>query len=379
MVKVLCVIMTKFFEGGGLSTVMLNYYRELWQWPVYADRLQIDFLSHGDIKDELRAEIEAHGCHFFSMPGRKSNPIGHYRTFDTVLRNGNYDVLHYNCNSGLDGLELAIAKKYVNNRICHIHNSSPRYPLGHRILVGTLRRSYTKAVAVSEESGRWLYGDGADFEVLNNAIDVHKFSYDATVRERKRAELGVGDNTFVVGSIGRMKKGDQKNTGFLIRVFALAHKRMPDSRLVIVGDGDLRPRWEHMASELSVADAIDFLGFRTDVAEWMQAFDVFCFPSRWEGLPLAAVEAQAAGLPVLASETIPHEIGITPLVSFLPIGEEDERAWADEILLRAKEPLPKRGDPDIAQNLSVSGYDIRHEVEKLVALYGLTQDEVTVR
>ena len=371
MKRVLCVIMTKLFVGGGLTTVMLNYYRELWNRPEYAEEYKIDFLSHGNIDEKLYAELRSHGCRYFSMPARKENPLGHYRTFARIVREGQYDIVHYNCNSGADGIELAIAKKYVPVRVCHVHNSSTRHPLLHRLFVNCIRTSYTKAVAVSEESGRWLYGDASDFVVLNNAINVEKFAYDSAVRKSMRERLGLEDDVIVIGSVGRMNRGNQKNTGFLIRAFALTYERCPSARLLLVGDGELKPRWEALADALGVTDVVTFAGFQKNVEEWMQAFDVFCFPSRWEGLGMVAVEAQAAGLPVLASEAVPREVGLTPLVSFLPIGEEDELVWADAILLRAEEPLSGRDDPAIAQNLLAGGYDIRHEVEKLVEIYGI--------
>ena len=369
MIKVLCVIMTEFFEGGGLTTVMLNYYRELWSHPEYANKLQIDFLSHGSIKDDLREEIESHGCRFFTMPGRKSDPIGHYKTFAKVVSGANYDAMHYNCNSGMDGLELAIAKKHIANRICHVHNSRPSYPFLHSLLKGLLNKSYTHAVATSESAGRWLYGE-SEFTVLNNAIDVRKFSFDGDVRCRMREELGIGDNCFCVGNVGRMNPGNPKNTGFLLRVYAIIHKECPNTRLVIVGDGELKSEWEALAERLSVSDSVIFSGFRTNVSDYMQAFDVFCFPSSWEGLGMVAIEAQASGLPCLISDAVPSEVLLTDQCKSLPITEASERLWANEVLsIMGSEHNREASRRHVQEQIREGGYDISTEVEKLVDIY----------
>lgn len=369
-IRVLCVIMTKFFEGGGLTSVMLNYYRELWRHPEYERLFSIDFLSHGTITDELREEIEGHGCRFFSMPGRKTNPIGHYRALLKVLRQGNYDVMHHNCNSGLDAMELALAKKYVPNRICHVHNAKPGYPLLHSLFKGLLNRSYTYALAASEAAGKWLYG-GTPFIVLNNAIDLRKFAFNQEVRERMRASLGIGEVEFVVGNVGRMNQSNPKNHGFLLRAFAMVYQKVKNIRLVIVGDGKLMSDWVVLAEELNVSDAVLFVGFKNNVSDYMQAFDMFCFPSQWEGLGMVAIEAQAAGLPCLISSNVPREVNLTDLVNVVDIGTGCEVLWADAILEQMNRASAiERRDKRIAEQIKAGGFDIAYEIGRLLKVYG---------
>ena len=150
----------------------------------------------------------------------------------------------------------------------------------------------------SELAGRWLFGDKAydsgKVYLLNNAIDLDKFKYNESLRKEKRKELGIGEDTLVIGHIGRFVA--QKNHTFLIDIFNELHKKNHNSLLLLVGQGPLKEEIENKVKELKLNDSVRFLGQRNDANELYQAFDVFCLPSLYEGLPVVGVEAQATGL-----------------------------------------------------------------------------------
>lgn len=368
--RILNYVSTRLFEGGGLSAVTLNYCRQLWANDEYDNRFIIDFISHGPIKHNLLLEIEEHGGRYIELPSRMHDPIGHSRLFSEIARKGSYDVLHFNYDSGFDAIEFSLARRHIPVRICHVHNPNPRYKTINTLLKPLLRKSYTKAVACSKDAGEALYGESANFLVLNNAIQLDCYAYDAKVRHQTRSKLGIDENVFVVGNVGRMSRENPKNHGFLIRAFALALEDDYEMQLVIVGDGELMSDWIQLANELSISEKVRFTGFKTNVADYLQAFDLFCFPSRWEGFGMAAIEAQAAGLPVLLSEAVPDETKLSTRVKSLPVRSGDERIWAKLIVEQHRFELDRHEASQRAvDQIRVGGYDITTEAEKLVRLY----------
>lgn len=357
-------------EGGGISTVMLNYYREIWRQSESQGSLVIDFMSYGEIDEKLNGEVRAHGGRYLQLPNRTRNPIRHYKEYLSILEKTSYDVLHFNYDSGLDAIELWESRKRVPLLICHVHSTRLRYNYINWFVKPLVRRSYNCALSCSNAAGESLFGENADFIVLNNAIDTGKFSYNSEVRKSMRKKLGISDDTFCVGNVGRMNSGNPKNTGFLIKAYAVLHEARPNTTLVIIGDGDLMGEWRALADELGVSDSTIFVGFKTNVTDYMQVFDVFCFPSRWEGLGTVAIEAQAAGLPVLASDAVPKEVKLTDRLRFLPIGEGDKEVWVTEIAQIMDKVYNRETSREFVQKqIRDSGYDIAVEAEKLLSIY----------
>lgn len=369
--RVLCYISTVFKEGGGISNVMLNYYREIWRQSDRPSKLVIDFMSYGEIDEKLSAEVSEHGGSYYQLPKRTSNPIRHIKEYIRALEGEPYDILHFNYDSGLDAIELWESRWRVPLVICHVHNTKLRYNYISSLVKPIVRMSCNYALACSQTAGESLFGDSTPFAVLNNAINIDKFSYDSVARMKMRKRLGIADNVFCVGTVGRMSIGNQKNTDFLIRLYSVLHKMRPSTSLVIVGDGELMSDWRALVNQLGVKDSVTFAGFQTNVVDYMQAFDIFCFPSKWEGLGTVAIEAQALGLTVLASDAVPNEVKLTDHLRFLPIGEGDEEVWAREIIKDMDEEYDRGATKDcLREQLRNGGYDIATEAEKLLKIYG---------
>ena len=188
-------------------------------------------------------------------------------------------------------------------------------------------------------------------------MDVEKFRYHETVRREYRQRLGI-ENKLVVGHVGRFHEA--KNHSFLLESFARLHEQQPDSVLLLVGDGELREEIEKKIAELGIGDSVVLTGNRSDVAELMQAMDLLAFPSKWEGLPVTVVEAQAAGLPCLISDKITHDVDLSPLVHRLPI--DIPEAWARAMA----EPASRQ---DVRENIASAGFAIGESVQRLSGLY----------
>ena len=170
--------------------------------------------------------------------------------------------------------------------------------------------------------------------MLKNAIDSQNFIANANTRKEIRKELGLEDK-FVVGHVGRLHP--QKNHDFLIDVFAEIKKKKPDAELILVGTGPLEEKVRSKVADMGLTESVQFLGNRKDMNRIYQAMDVFVFPSLFEGLGIVAIEAQAAGVPIVCSEGLPPETDITPIYRKLLLSDGAEE-WANAALEMAQNP-----------------------------------------
>ncbi len=206
---------------------------------------------------------------------------------------------------------------------------------------------------------RKYFGDDCTINVLNNAVDQKAYEPTSDKRNRIRSELGINENAFVLGHVGRFLK--VKNHSFLLDVFNEVHKKRPEAVLCLVGEGELKEATAHKSKELGIDKEVIFLGNRGDVPDILSAFDVFVFPSLWEGFPLTMIEAQAAQLPCFVSNRVSHEVVLTNLVEFIDV-EVAAEVWANTILSYRKQPI---------SNFRLSQYDIKNVINELLNLYGV--------
>ncbi|MFB9325048.1 glycosyltransferase family 1 protein [Paenibacillus aurantiacus] len=332
---------------GGLETMLINYMRR-----IDRERVQFDFLVHREERGHYDDEIESLGGRIFRMPAIQPGHYGAYfRKLESFFReHPEYRVVHAHINEN-SGFVLRAAKLAgVPCRIAHSHLSDLGldFKLPFRLYARqALKGQPNYYFACSENAGRWLFGRGKPVHVMNNAVNVEEFRFDPDARGTVRAELE-GDGRLVVGHIGRFNK--QKNHEGLLDIFAALRERRPDALLVMAGDGPLRPAMERKAERLGLAGHVRFLGVRSDIPRLLQAFDLFLFPSLFEGLPVVLVEAQAAGLPCFVSDTITREADATGRVTFIGL-KTSPAAWASRILSAA---LTRQ---DASAQLAARGYD----------------------
>ena len=195
---------------------------------------------------------------------------------------------------------------------------------------------------------------------MHNAIDLSDFAYSAQKRAQIREKLGIKDGELVIGHVGRFT--EQKNHTFLIDIFNEMLKTGCNAKLVLIGDGPLKQAMEKKADELRLAGRVLFLGPRKDVATIMNAFDIFVFPSIYEGLPIVMMEAQANGLSIICADTISDQTFFHDSAIQLPLGL-NTKSWAEYIVnadFRRKQ---------LTDSLQAAGYDIRVEARKLQEFY----------
>ena len=343
MIRVLHVV--TYMGRGGLETMIMNYYRHMDR-----SRVQFDFLVHRDFEADYEAEILELGGRIYRLP--PLNPfspdyLGKLDAFFAEHREYRIVHCHLDC---MAGIPLKAAKKHgVPVRIAHAHSSSQTKDGKYLVKLGfkqVIRRYATDLLACSRAAGEWMFA-GDDFLVMNNAIDAAQYTHCPEAAARVREELGIPADALVAGHVGRFDL--PKNHEFLLRVFAKLPK---NTRLLLVGDGQLRQAAEKQAYELGIADRVIFTGVRTDVPRLLQAMDVFVFPSFYEGLPVSLIEAQASGLPCLISDKVPIECKKTDPVRQIPLSAGEE-SWAEAVLEASQMPRT-----DAAAQIREAGFDI---------------------
>lgn len=224
----------------------------------------------------------------------------------------------------------------------------------------------TDYFACSELAGRWLFGDKT-FEqgkvtIINNAIDLDKFKYDEKIRKDKRKELGIKDDTLVIGHVGRFVA--QKNHTFLIDIFNELHKKEKNSILLLIGQGPLMDEIKQKVDLHGISDSVKFLGQRDDVNELYQVFDVFLLPSLYEGLPVVGVEAQATGLLCELSSDMTKETKVLNTTRFISLDISAEE-WSSIILNN----YSKFKRHDTKEEITKNNFNIMKEASKLEDKY----------
>lgn len=350
--------------GGGVEAVVMNYYRHLDH-----SKVQFDFICDDDSTNIPYDEIEKLGGKVILIPPYQK-VFKYQKELCRVLREGKYKIVHSHINT-LSVFPLYAAKKVgVPVRIAHSHSTTNKKERKKNLLKQVLRpfsKKYaTNYMCCSELAGRWLFGDKAYDEgkvyLLNNAIDLDKFKYDKKIRDKKRKELGIKEDTIVIGHIGRFVA--QKNHTFLIDIFNQFHKKEKNSILLLAGQGPLQEEIKNKVRELGLDDSVGFLGQRNDANELYQAFDVFLLPSLYEGLPVVGVEAQASGLLCFFSDDMTKETKVLDSTAFMSLSNTVEE-WTGEILTNLKDYKRINTKNEVSDN----GFDIEIEARKLEKYY----------
>jgi glycosyltransferase involved in cell wall biosynthesis len=176
----------------------------------------------------------------------------------------------------------------------------PRRRLMIRLLSLWSDRVIAVSQAVAENLTREIGIPTQKLRVIHNGVDLNDF-VDLPSKEEVREWLGIPSGSWVIGVAGRMKP--QKGFEYLLKALPLLEEEgLRDYRVMMVGDGPVRPILERQADELGCKDKVKFLGFRRDVPQLLRAMDLFAFPSLWEGFGTALVEAMVAEVPIVASD-----------------------------------------------------------------------------
>lgn len=361
-IRILQVGMSPYY--GGTESFIMNQYR-----CINRNKVQFDFLNVYKTEIACQQEIEKLGGRIYYLDMNRHNGMSayHKKIDDFFTQNAKeFDAVHCNYQSLINVDILRYAKKYgIQVRIAHAHNSGygkePSFI--QKLLIRknkkVLYQSATHYFACSKLAAKWMFY--RDAIVINNAIDVEKFTFDAGVRKQIRNELGL-ENCRVVMFTGRLDP--QKNPIFLLEIFSEILKRWNDAQLLVVGDGILKDQMTNKIEQLKLHGHVKMLGSRRDVNLLLQAADVFLLPSKFEGLGIVLIEAQAAGVLTYTSDTVvPSDVRITDLLEFISL-QKSAADWA--------EIITKKGilaHCNTKKEICDAGYDNESNAKKLEDLY----------
>jgi glycosyltransferase involved in cell wall biosynthesis len=355
-IKILHVI--GIMNRGGAEVLLMELYRNI-------DRacIQFDFLIQGQEQGDFDDEILALGGRIFHLKKRfQRNPASYlYELFVFFRTHPEYQCVHSHMND-MSGYILLMAKLTgVKIKVAHSHTSYPKIDMLRHTVWWFGRQLITFSADIvlgcSKNAISYLSGSPPDQQkiVLKNAIDIKRFSFDGESRSLTRKEFNVDSGTFVIGNVARFE--GEKNHLFILKIFQEVLSVNRNSLLVLIGSGSLLSFVQDEARRMGIDSKVRFLGVRSDVHQLLNGMDVFLMPSKFEGLGIVLVEAQANGLPCVASDVIPGEADINAgLFKSLNL-DEDGKKWA-EVIVHVNR-ADKTKDPQIAAKNA--GYDI-HEV-----------------
>lgn len=346
-------------DKSGIPMVIFNLLSAIRQ-----DEVEFGYVAINEPSDFYKEKLNKLGVKLYVIPRKLSNPIKYIRDLTQVSKD--YDIIHVHGNSATMVLEMVAAKLGgIKYRMAHSHNTECNQrvidflarPLFYSLCNGRL--------ACGVEAGKWLYRN-RDFKVINNGIETQKFKFNPHVRTEMRERLGWGNNR-IVGHIGNFVP--QKNHEFIIKVFNELVKQDPDARLLLLGGGPLRQVVETQINDLHLADRVLLVGSVDNPQDYLNAMDIVLMPSRFEGLPLTLVEAQANGLKELIADTITKDVNISGNIKYLPLSL-NEAIWAETL----REMLSVPDDRSAVSHKAVldtvnHGYDITYAGQELVDYY----------
>ena len=336
-IKVLHYI--KHLECGGGEMLLYNLYQHM-----NRDKVQFDFLVNTNKEEALNGKLKALGCKVIPLMNNEPKFIPWKilkASFNLkkILANGEYKIIHIHCSNSQGLIYAHIARKAkVPVIVIHAHNSFVDgsslqiKQLFHRLFKNMYLNDPTDYFACSELAARWLFSENIannNCLILKNGIDIEKYKYSSTVRASIRRKYGIGEDKKVILNVGRFET--QKNQKFLIDVFENINTQSNDYMLIIIGRGSLKYEIEEKVSKSGLNDKIIFIDHTFEVEKFMFASDFFVFPSLHEGLGIAAIEAQASGLPTVISDGVPKDVAISNLVLSIPLDASAD-IWAKKIM-----------------------------------------------
>lgn len=364
MIRILVFGMTE--NPGGVESFLMNYYRY-----IDRDKIQFDFLanSHKDIAYEQ--EILSMGGRIFHITARSENLKLYKNELNKLFveHSGEWQAIWVNVCSLANIDYLKIAKKFkIKKRIIHSHNSqnmdNKMRGILHCINKHRVKEYATDFWACSEDAAKWFYDNAENVVIIHNAIDIENLAFDEEKRKKIRDSVN-GNDEFIIGNIGRLHF--QKNQMFVLDIYGEINKKIGNSKLILIGQGEDEYKLKEKCKLLGIDDNVIFTGVQNNIGEWLSAFDIFLFPSLFEGLGIAALEAQANGVPVLASDkVIPKDVKMNDNFVFYDLNKS-ALEWANR-LLQIKDTMYREKNENIMKNFEKNGYNVATEVQKLERL-----------
>lgn len=347
MVKVLQIYPQ--MNNAGTEKVIMNFYNNINQEKVHFDFL----VNKKGLQDEV---IKKSGAKIYYIDN--SNRSKYYESLVKFFNDNNYDVIHVHTQGNMDLILKAARKSNVKCRIIHSHTARQDVPKILKILRLyrnlQIEKNATDFFACSTDAAKWLFPHKyKETKIVYNAINIQNFLFDENKRKCIRDKLNITKNEKVIVNIGRFAY--QKNHKRIISISKKIIENNKNIKIILVGTGDLQEKIKKEIRKENLEDNFLLLGNRNDVNELLMASDLFLFPTLYEGLGIAVVEAQFSGLKCITSERVPPEADIgTGLLKKINLSADD-KIWIKEI----EEALSLKYDRNCINKAYNNKFDIK--------------------
>ena len=307
-------------QAGGLESFIMNMMRN-----IDKKKINFDFLVHYEKECFYDKEIEKLGGKIYRFSLREDGKIFKYiKELNRFFKeHQEYKIIHCHMESIAFLIFLVARHNGVKVRVMHSHNISTEPTLKGRVkyvLSRFARLLSTDNFACSHEAGKFLFGK-RKYKVISNAIDLDKFKYSKIKRDKIRKELKVNNDIILMGHIGRFCA--QKNHDKLIEIFTKYHDNNKKTKLVLVGDGEEKENIIKKCEDNGIIDDVIFLSNRSDTDALYSGFDLFVFPSLFEGLGIVLIEAQMSGLKCYTTKKrVPMEACISSNLQYIDLSDD---------------------------------------------------------
>lgn len=349
---------------GGAESRVMDLYRN-----INREKMQFDFLIHTEEEQHFEKEVVNLGGNVYRIPRFKMYNYFSYRKAikQFFASHHEFRAVHGHMTSTAS-IYLPIAKKSgVPITIAHARSAGVDKGLkGYltKLLRRDLKYKADYCLSCSKEAGIAVYGQDwinkGKVEVIPNAIDARKYSFDGSVRLKLRKELGL-DDKLVIGHVGSFRTA--KNHFFMIQIFEKIKEKRKDAVLLLVGEGILMNQVKEQVNKAGLQESVIFTGNKADVSPYYQVMDYLLFPSLYEGLPGTIMEAQTAGLKCLVSDTVTPEVKISDLVNFYSLNRTANE-WAEYILQNISYERVNHYD-----DVYAAGFDIQAQIYRYNEIY----------
>lgn len=343
---------------GGAETMVMNIFRN-----IDRDKFQFDFYLSGNTGGYYEPEVKQLGGRIYNVGRRKKNPVKYCVELFKLIRREKYDVIQVHGTDAMDGLPIFVSwLAGVKKRCLFSHSTNGQSMRRQKIMRALFMPFVTHPQACSDLAAEWMYGKKASrAQVIPLPINTDLCEYNVLARNKMRAELNIADKK-VIGHIGRFQT--PKNHELLIDIFYELYLKNPDYRLILIGIGNLEEKIRIKVSALGLEHAVLFLGQVDFACKFLSAFDIFLLPSLYEGFPTVLLEAQANGLPSIASGTITPSIAITDLVHFVGL-DDSKQCWVECL----EKYIGGRHDAENYNSVIANSYSAKSVSAKFSKLY----------
>ena len=348
---------------GGVETYIINLVKN-----IDREKFEINFLVQEEITGLNKEKIDGYFNKIYIVENLKRHPIKALRTLKRLYLQEKFDVIHLNISTASSALYALPSKIYSKGTkiIVHSHNGGDKNKLQHYIFRFILNKITDEYLSCSKLAANWMFGERIESSnrvtITNNAIETDKFIFDIGIRNEKRKELGVKENDFIIGHVGRFN--EQKNHLRMLEILQPILSESESIKLILIGAGELEQKVKNKAQSMKIDNKIMFLGPIKNVNEYYQAMDLFILPSIFEGLPIVGIEAQASGLKCIFSDNITKEVDITGNSIFISTSAQEK--WRKAIYAIKDRGYIRKNEKN---NIIKNGYDLKEEIKKIEKIY----------